>query len=162
MILIRLILLPFKIVLALLGITVKTGYKAGKLPVKASTVGMRVLGFRGWLFFLVGLAVGLLFAPGPGKELRDRLAEVFGGGTEPDTDLAEKVVFELAHAPRTWHLPQPAVSVVAGRVTLRGTVPAEETRDELVRVAGAIPGVTAVDSQLEVIGTVDAVQPVGV
>lgn len=151
MILIRLILLPFKIVLALLGVALKAGFKVGQLPVKASKVGVRMLGIRGWLFLLVGLAIGLLFAPGPGHELRDRLKELLGGGVEPDGDLAEKVVFELAHAPRTWHLPQPIVSVVGGSVTLRGDVPAEETRDELARVAGAIPGVTFVDNQLAIV-----------
>lgn len=160
MILIRLILLPFKIVLALMGITLKVGFKAGKLPVKASKVGLRMLGIRGWLLFLVGLAIGLLFAPGPGHELRDRLKDLLGGGAEPDEDLAEKVAFELAHAPRTWHLPQPAVSVTGGSVTLRGAVPAEETSDELARVAGAIPGVTFVDNQLEVVPNTS--DPVGV
>ena len=154
MILIRLILLPFKILLSLFGITVKVGYRVGKLPVRASTVGVRVLGFRGWLLFLLGLAIGLLFAPGPGEELRSRLSELFGGGAEPDTDLAEKVVFELAHAPRTWHLPQPAVTVASARVTLRGAVPADETRDELARVAGAVPGITSVANELQVVPNV--------
>jgi osmotically-inducible protein OsmY len=67
-----------------------------------------------------------------------------------DTDLAEKVGFELSHAPRTWHLPQPEVAVVSGRVELLGSVPHETGRDELARVAAAVPGVAAVDNRLEV------------
>jgi hypothetical protein len=52
--------------------------------------------------------------------------------------------------PRTWHLPQPDVAVVDGRVQLRGRVPHDTAREELVRVAGAIPGVNGVDDLLEV------------
>jgi osmotically-inducible protein OsmY len=42
------------------------------------------------------------------------------------------------------------VAVTAGRVSLSGPVPHDTARDELVRVAAAIPGVAGVDDQLEI------------
>jgi osmotically-inducible protein OsmY len=60
------------------------------------------------------------------------------------------VSFELAHAPRTWHLDQPDVAVAGGRVTLRGSVPGDDAREELARVAGAVPGVAGVDNLVTV------------
>jgi osmotically-inducible protein OsmY len=95
------------------------------------------------------VAAGLLLAPATGRELRIKLRRVLEG-SQPlsDNDLAEKVGFELSHAPRTWHLPQPEVAVVSGRVELLGTVPHETGRDELERVAAAVPGVAAVDNKL--------------
>ena len=59
-------------------------------------------------------------------------------------------MFELEHAPRTWHLAQPTVTVVSGRVILSGAVAQAAARDELGRVAAAVPGVGAVDNLLEV------------
>lgn len=150
MILFKLLFLPIKLAFKLLGFSTKVAYKTGKVPVKVSTRTVRLPGARGWLFFLIGLAVGLLFAPGPGRELRLKLQRKLGGAGGTDTELAEKVTFELAHAPRTWHLDQPEVDVVEGRVVLRGAVPAPEARDELARVAAAIPGVAAVDNQIKV------------
>ncbi len=102
----------------------------------------RLLGFRAVVALFAGLALGLLFAPGPGRQLRDRLRRLAtAGGASADGDLAERVAFELEHAPRTWHLPQPVVTVVEGRVSLSGAVDAEPARDELGRVAAAVPGV---------------------
>ena len=57
---------------------------------------------------------------------------------------------ELAHAPRTWHLTQPNITVRAGDVVLEGVVSDDDARDELGRVAAAIPGVARVDNRLEV------------
>ena len=150
MILFRLLFLPIKLAFKLLGLTSKVAYRTGKLPVKVSTRTARLPGVRGWFFLLVGVALGLAFAPGPGRELRLKLQRQLGGAGGSDTDLADKVTFELAHAPRTWHLDQPAVSVAEGRVTLRGAVPAPDARDELARVAAAIPGVETVDNQIVV------------
>jgi hypothetical protein len=150
MILIRLLLFPIKLVLRLLGITLKVGYVSGKVPVRMSARSVRLIGFRGWLFLAVGIGIGLLLAPEPGRELRVKLQKLLEGGGTSDTDLTEKVSFELAHAPRTWHLDQPDVSVTDGRVTLRGTVPADDARDELGRVAGAVPGVAGVENLVTV------------
>jgi hypothetical protein len=149
MIVFRILFFPVKLVLHLLGFTLKAGYKAGSVPFKVTARTGRLVGFKGFVLFALGVAAGLLLAPATGRELRIKLRRVLEG-SQPlsDNDLAEKVGFELSHAPRTWHLPQPEVAVVSGRVELLGTVPHETGRDELERVAAAVPGVAAVDNKL--------------
>lgn len=146
----RLIVLPFKVLVALFGVTARAGYRVGKFPARVGTRAARLVGLRSWVFFVAGLALGLLFAPGPGRELRAKLQRLLDQAPGGDAELADKVAFELAHAPRTWHLDQPAVKVVDGRVRLIGSVPTSEARAELGRVAGAIPGVAGVDNHLAV------------
>ncbi len=127
------------------------GYKVGAAPVKVGRRATRVAGVSGVVCFVLGLALGLLFAPVKGRDLRTKLQRALGRGAGlSDAELAEKVGFELGHAPRTWHLPQPEVAVVEGRVQLRGRVPHDTAREELVRVATAIPGVGGVDDLLDV------------
>jgi hypothetical protein len=149
MFLIRLLMLPFKIAFALIGLALKTGFRVGTLPFKATGRAARVPRLRGWFFLIVGVAAGLLLAPQSGRELRLRLQQLLDRASDSDGDLADKVAFELAHAPRTWHLSQPAVSASAGMVTLRGSVPDADARDELGRVTSAVPGVLTVDNQVE-------------
>jgi hypothetical protein len=137
----------------LLSGTFKVGLAVGSVPGRASRRVGRLLGLRALLALLLGVAVGLLLAPGPGRELRARLkalADQRRGTT--DDDLAERVVFELGHAPRTWHLPQPSVSVIDGRVVLTGRVDQETARDELGRVAAALPGIVGVENLIAVDG----------
>lgn len=154
---VKLALLPFKLVLATLGVTFKTGYRVGTAPVRVGWKATRAAGVSGVLCFVLGLAIGLLFAPERGRYLREKLMRAIrGGGATSDDELAEKVTFELGHAPKTWHLPQPEVSVVGGNVQLRGTVPHDTARDELVRVATSVAGVTSVDDLLQVDGSSDA------
>lgn len=150
---VRLVLLPFKLALAAVGFAFDTGVRVGSLPAKASAAALKAAKVRGVVFFGLGIALGLLFAPGPGRDLRCRLiAAVRRWRGVSDTELAARVVFELGHAPRTWHLPQPTVTVSGGRVTLAGDVPHETAHDELVRVTEAIPGVAGVDDRLAVAG----------
>ena len=145
--LVRLVLLPVRVVLAAVAVGFRLGQLVTGIPLRISARMGRLLGLRAIVALAVGLAVGLLFAPGPGRELRDRLRALAAsrrlGG---DEGLAERVAFELQHAPRTWHLPQPEVSVTAGEVTLSGQVDQESARDELGRVAGAVPGVVRVEN----------------
>lgn len=152
----RLVLLPFKLILALIAFVIDVLLWIFAFPLKLAWTVLKALGLKGVAALLVGVAAGLLFAPGPGRELRDRLRAAIGGGAPPDEELDDRVVFELAHAPRTWHLPQPDVAVSSGRVTLIGTVPHETARVELVATAGGVPGVVAVDDLLVVEG-----QPAG-
>lgn len=152
MFLFRLLFLPVRIALALVGGIFRIGFRLGGIPARAGGRAVRIVGFRGWLFLVVGVAVGLLLAPVTGSELRLKLQALLSGGTDTGTDLAEKVAFELAHAPRTWHLTQPEITVRAGEVVLEGVVSDDDARDELGRVAAAIPGVATVDNRLEVAG----------
>jgi hypothetical protein len=147
----RLLILPFKLTLATLETAFRAGRLVGSVPVKAGRGTSRIMGVRGVIGLGIGLALGLLFAPGPGRELRERLRALWARRAAPsDGELAERVVFELEHAPRTWHLAQPTVTVVSGRAILSGTVGQATERDELGRVAAAVPGVAAVDNLLEV------------
>lgn len=152
MFLIRVLLFPFKLLWAVAVGSARAGWWTAKLPVRASAGTARAVGFKGFLLLVVGIALGLLFAPSSGRELREKIRARIQGETLSDTELADKVGFELSHAPRTWHLPQPEVAVVAGRVELRGEVPHETGRDELERVAASVPGVQGVDNRLEVGG----------
>ena len=146
MILLKLLWLPFRIGIGTTKIGVKTGYRTGRL-----------VGYRRLFVFGAGVAVGLLVAPTPGRELRSMIRRRMEARGVTDADLTERVRFELAHHPRTWHLPQPDVLVAGHRVTLRGEVPDSAARQEMVRAAGALPGVAAVDDDLQVTGTTIAV-----
>ncbi|WP_208029498.1 BON domain-containing protein [Rhabdothermincola sediminis] len=149
-VLIRLAVLPFKLALVMLGGTFKAGVKVGGAPVKVGWRVTRAAGISGVFCFVLGLVIGLLFAPSKGREMRAKLRRLLTGQSGlSDEELADRVAFELGHAPRTWHLPQPDVAVVDRRVQLRGTVPHETAREELLRVAANIPGVAGVDDLLE-------------
>jgi hypothetical protein len=143
----RLLVLPFRLVWRTLGFSFGLGRAVGALPVRVTGRLSRLLGVRTVIGLLVGALIGLLFAPGPGRELRRRL-QALAASRRPtsDADLAERVTFELEHAPRTWHLPQPSVTVADGRVVLSGTVSGEAARLELGRVVEAVPGVAAVEN----------------
>ena len=146
MILFKVVWLPFKL-----------GLGTGKLATKATYRTSRAIGLRRLVLLGTGVAVGLAIAPMPGAELRSILRRRMEARGVTDGDLLERVRFELAHHPRTWHLPQPDVTVFERRVTLRGDVPDEDARAEMLRAAGALPGVSAVDDRLQVTGTAAAV-----
>lgn len=114
----------------------------------------RLLGYRRLLVFGAGVGVGLLVAPGPGAELRARLREVIDslkGASTPTVDLVTRVRDELASSPRTWHLPQPSVTLDGvDRVVLSGDVPDATAKADLERVAAAVQGVVSVDNRLAV------------
>jgi hypothetical protein len=156
MFLFRLIWFPFKLALAAVGTFFRVGFRLGAIPARVGGRAAKLVSIRGWVFLIVGVAVGLLLAPVPGRELRVKLQALLGGGTESGSSLADKVAFELAHAPRTWHLTQPQVTASAGEVVLEGVVADDDARDELGRVAAAIPGVAGVDNRLEIAGEASA------
>jgi hypothetical protein len=139
--LIRLLFLPAKVGVGSTKLGMKAGYRTGRL-----------LGYRRLFVFGAGVALGLLIAPTPGRELRAKLQGMLderrGGG-----DLAAKVRYELSHSPRTWHLPQPEVEVVGGTAILRGEVPHEVGRVDLERTAAAVAGVVDVDNHVGISGT---------
>jgi hypothetical protein len=145
---------PFRLVGRLLVAAFRLGWWSARVPVRVTARTTRVLGFKALVFFGAGLVIGVLFAPYKGaalrEQLRRRLATAKSAGPVEDPELATKVGFELAHAPRTWHLPQPEVAVLSGRVQLTGEVPHARGREELERVAAAIPGVVGVENKLVV------------
>lgn len=141
--LIRLLFLPAKVGVGSTKLGVKAGYRTGRL-----------LGYRRLVVFAAGVGVGLLIAPMTGREARARLQALIDERRGIATgDLAERVRFELSHAPRTWHLPQPTVEVEGGTAILRGVVPHETGRLDLERTAAAVAGVIEVDNHVAVSGT---------
>lgn len=150
--LIRLIVLPVKLALALVGLAFRLGLWIGRVPVRLTAgVGRatgKLLGAKGLVGIVLGAVVVAFLTPFAGRELRERVRKLLAAPGIDDGELQARVSFELAHAPRTWHLTQPAVSVNQGRVRLAGEVSDDEARTELVRVAAAIPGVSGVDDAL--------------
>ncbi len=152
MILIRLLLLPFRLLFGTTKLAAKTSYRAGRL-----------VGYHRMFFFGAGVLVGLLIAPEPGRELRRRILESTGsprpaGSAPPSDDLASRVRNHLRQAPRTWHLPQPVVTEVApGRVRLDGTVADDTARTDLETAVSEVEGVEAVDNNVRV-GTAAAAE----
>jgi len=143
MLVVRLAFFPIKVGTKATKVAAKTGYRTGRL-----------LGYRRLTLFALGVFVGLLIAPGPGRELRQKLQALLNGGASmSDPELGDRVRFELSHSPRTWHLPQPDVDVQAGRVVLSGAVPHATARADLESAVTGVPGVTAVENLLTVTGT---------
>ena len=123
-------------------------WKLFSLPPRTAIGVVRLVGVRRLFVLGVGVVIGLSVAPTTGPEFRRRMAARIA--EYRSGDLAEKVRAELSTSPRTWHLPQPAVSAVGGRVTLTGSVPHAEGREELAKTAMAVPGVMGLDNQLVV------------
>lgn len=133
----KLLTLPFRLTFGTIGLSFRT---------------VRFVGFGRLLFFGAGVGVGLAVAPTPGTEFRARLTSLRDDvtGASQTAGLGETVRHELAHAPRTWHLPQPVVTAVGNRIILTGEVPHDEARADLGRTAGAVAGVAAVDNRITV------------
>lgn len=147
----RLLTLPLRLVWGLTRTAFRSGVRVGTLPVRATAAGARHLGVVGVLAFIGGVAIGLLAAPVSGARMRARLRTLVAGtGARPDVEVRQSVVDELASAPRTWHLPQPSVTVSGGVVTLRGSVPHETARIEVEAAAATVRGVQGVVNDLVV------------
>lgn len=131
MILFRLLVLPLRV-----------GHRVGRL-----------VGYRRVVVFAAGVGVGLLVAPTTGAALRSRIGALLEERRRAGGDLAAQVRYDLAHSPRTWHLPQPEVEVVGSTAILRGEVPHEVGKADLERAAAAVPGVAGVESLLAISGT---------
>ena len=131
----KLLTLPIRVVFGAISLTFKT---------------VRFVGVSRILAFGAGVGVGMSVAPTSGEQFRARLAGAQASAWSAAGDLGETVRYELAHSPRTWHLPQPVVTVDGNRVTLTGEVPHETARGDLARTAGAVIGVAAVDNRLTV------------
>jgi hypothetical protein len=143
MFVVRLVFFPIKVGTTATKVAAKTTYRTG-----------RFLGYRRLFLVGLGVGIGLLIAPGPGRELRAKLQAMLNGNQPAsDPELGDLVRFELSHSPRTWHLPQPEINVQGGRVVLSGAVPHATARADLERTVTSVPGVMAVENLLTVTGT---------
>jgi hypothetical protein len=152
----RLVTFPIRLTYGTSKLAAVGGYKAGRASVKGTYKAGALLGYRRMLWVGVGVGIGLLVAPTSGAELRDKLraslAARQGGGS--DQEIADRVRQALSESPRTWHLPQPTVDVVAGTAVLTGTAPHATGREDIERAAAGVAGVVDVDNQL-VVGATD-------
>jgi hypothetical protein len=133
----KLLTLPIRLVFGTISLTFKT---------------IRFVGVSRILAFGAGVGAGMSVPPTAGEQFRARLAGARSSAASAAGDLGETVRYELAHSPRTWHLPQPVVSVEGNRITLTGEVPHETAKGDLGRTAGAVVGVAAVDNRVTVAG----------
>ncbi|HEU5085549.1 MAG TPA: BON domain-containing protein [Acidimicrobiales bacterium] len=140
----KLLTLPIRLVLGTTKLTWRT---------------IRFIGISRIAAFGAGVGVGIAVAPKPADQLRDGGAAAQEAKAASSGDVAAAVRHELASSPRTWHLPQPGVTVQGDRVTLAGVVPHDEARQQLLRTAGAVAGVRAVDDQLTVEPPAEGGQP---
>lgn len=113
----------------------------------------RVIGFVGLTriaAFGAGVGVGVAMSPTPAAQLRNGVAAKEEAKAARGGDIGTAVRHELATSPRTWHLPQPGVTVQGDRIVLTGSVPHDEARLALLRTAGAVTGVRAVEDHLTI------------
>ena len=148
----RAIFFPARLTYGVGKLSAKTGYKAGRASVVGTYRAGHVLGYRRMLTLAAGVGIGLLIAPSSGQDLRDQLRRKWEQRSGPESDdvVAERVRHELSHSPRTWHLPQPEVEVVAGKAILTGGAPHATGKADIERAAASVPGVADVDSRLVV------------
>ena len=153
---IRTVLLPARATVGVGKVSAKTGYRTGKFSARSTYRLGRLIGLRRALFLGVGVGIGMLVAPTSGQELRDKLRRQWDSRRAPASDdaVAERVRYELSHSPRTWHLPQPDVEVVAGKAILTGGAPHATGKADIERAAASVPGVADIDSRL-VVGNAD-------
>ena len=135
------------------------GFRLGAGSAKVTHRTVRLVGYRRLFVFGLGVGVGLLIAPVPGDKLREKLRQVIddlginAAGRGAPVDVATAVRDELSSSPRTWHLPQPAVTVEMGTVTLSGEVPHATAAADLERAARTVRGVVEVDNRLRIATT---------
>jgi hypothetical protein len=153
----RTLTLPVRLTWGVGRLSARTGYAAGKRSARATYRTTRRVGISRMAAFGAGVGIGLLVAPVTGEEMRDRLRRWWEerGAPPTDAEITERVRSELAQSPRTWHLPQPQVEVVAGRCILRGDAPHPSGLADIERAVAAVPGVVEVDNRMVVDATTE-------
>ncbi len=111
--LVRLVVLPVKVLLATAGLTFRAGFKAGTLPVKGSAFAVRSFGIKAVVLFAAGLALGVYVGrrlgssgvelaeasyPGDFGTSVDRVAAAPAVVAEAVTDAEEEAEAELEAA----------------------------------------------------------------
>jgi osmotically-inducible protein OsmY len=149
------IILPIKLTLGSLKLTAKTTFVTTRAAMRSSLIS-----------FAAGVGLGWFLSSTPtGRQLVDQVRDLVNGtpsGPVDDDQLAAQVRTELASSTRTWHLPQPEVSVSGGVVTLTGSVPHEVGRGDLAAAAGSVRGVVSVLNHVEVDEAPDSAAPAAV
>lgn len=155
---VRMLTFPVRATYSTGKLAAKTGYKAGRASAKGTYKVGSLVGYGHMLWLAVGVGVGLLLAPTSGAELRDKLKASWEArqGSGSDDEVADRVRQALSESPRTWHLPQPAVEVVAGTAILTGSAPHATGKEDLERAAAEVTGVVGIDSRL-VVGAAEVV-----
>ena len=133
----------------LLTFPLRVAFGAGRV----TTGSIRIVGISRVALVALGAGIGLALAPTSGAEFRSAIMRRLQTKPGDAAELADRVRHELAHSPRTWHLPQPTVSVVDNRVVLTGAAPHATGREDLARIAAAVAGVAGVDNLLDVDST---------
>jgi hypothetical protein len=150
----RTLTVPLRLTVGVGKISARTGFAAGRLTARTGYRTGRRLGFGRLLFFAAGAGVALLFAPTSGAELRERIRKAIeerqAGDGLTDAAVAVRVREVLSQSPRTWHLPQPDVDVVAGTVILTGDAPHATGKADIEEAVASVPGVMIVESRLVV------------
>jgi osmotically-inducible protein OsmY len=149
-----LLALPFRLLAFAIVLPVKAVVASLKLTAKTTVVTTRAALRSSLISFAAGVGLGWFLTSTPtGRQLVDQVRDLVGGGASgpvDDEQLTAQVRTELASSTRTWHLPQPEVSVSGGVVTLTGTVPHEVGRADLENAARSVRGVTAVVNHVTV------------
>jgi osmotically-inducible protein OsmY len=139
------VLFVLRIVTLPLRLIAKGGYRLG-----------RRLGLSRIALLGAGVVAGLMVAREPGRDVRQRVAqrmrEVQAQRAAPasEEELVARIRDALSQAPRTWHLPQPDIEVVAGTVILSGSAPHAAGKADIEQVVIAVAGVDDVDNRLVV------------
>lgn len=153
-----LLALPFRLVAVLVAVPTRLSARLLRFSLVTTWRTTRVAVRSSILSFLLGVGVGWSLSTPTGRNAAALVLDAVRRRSSPavdDTSLTEAVRTALSSDPSTWHLPQPAVVVRGGVVTLSGPVPHTEGRDELASVAARVPGVVSVVDQLTV-GEVEA------
>jgi osmotically-inducible protein OsmY len=146
--------LPFRLLALAIIIPIKLALGSLKLTLKTSFVTTRAALRSSLISFAAGVGLGWFLTSTPtGRQLVDQVRDLVNGtpsGPVDDDQLAAQVRTELASSTRTWHLPQPDVSVAGGVVTLSGSVPHDTGRVDLEAAAVSVRGVVSVSNQVTV------------
>lgn len=148
------ITLPFRLLAVAVILPIKASLGLLKFSVKTSFITTRAATRSSIISFAAGLGLGWFLTSTPtGRQLVGQVRDLVSGtpaGPVDDDQVAAQVRTALAAGTRTWHLPQPEVSVLGGVVTLTGEVPHETARTDLEAGARTVRGVVGVNNQVTV------------
>ena len=154
--------LPFRLLALAIVIPIKLALGSLKLTLKTSFVTTRAALRSSLISFAAGVGLGWFLTSTPtGRQLVDQVRDLINGapsGPIDDDQLAAQVRTELASSTRTWHLPEPEVRIVGGVVTLSGSVPHDTGRADLEAAAKSVRGVVSVSNEVAVDDAPEAIE----